>query len=73
MTNIPEGLTCSVTPEQAYWGMVPKIPDGWEFVGFAIPVAGDRWLSTYKGMVQVHSEQCASPRIIVRRAVVVTE
>lgn len=35
MAKIPEGLSCAVTPEQAYPNGVPLIPESWEFVRFS--------------------------------------
>lgn len=68
--KIPEGLSCQVTPEQAYPKGVPDVPSGWEFVRFGNVLPGNVWLSCPEGHpINLGPEAAATtgPRIIVRR------
>lgn len=68
--NVPEGLKCEVTPEQAYWPYpVPPVPDFADFVDFRMPVNGDDYLEEY-GRLATRGDvypMAVGPRIIVRR------
>lgn len=70
MAKIPEGLSCPVTPEQAYPNGVPPIPEGWEFVGFRGPHKDEYHvadtLENGKSTVSISMRDQNYPRIIVR-------
>lgn len=70
--KIPEGLSCPVTPEQAYFPHpVPSVPNNWEVHAFVVPTmpyqADEGYLDERGNIINATQYPQLLPRLIVRR------